>query len=34
MFADRLDRARTLMAGPGVDVLMLPVGADLPYSCG
>ena len=34
MFADRLDRARTLMAEQGVDVLMLSVGADLPYFCG
>ena len=34
MFADRLDRARELMAGQGVDVLLLSVGADLPYFCG
>ena len=34
MFADRLDRARVLMAEQGVDVLMLSVGADLPYFCG
>ena len=34
MFADRLDRARVLMGERGVDVLMLSVGADLPYFCG
>ena len=34
MFASRLDRARELMAEQGVDVLMLSVGADLPYFCG
>ncbi|MYH44776.1 MAG: aminopeptidase P family protein [Acidimicrobiaceae bacterium] len=34
MFADRLDRARELMAEQGVDVLLLSVGADLPYFCG
>ncbi|MXW89467.1 MAG: aminopeptidase P family protein [Acidimicrobiaceae bacterium] len=34
MFTDRLDRARELMATQGVDVLMLSVGADLPYFCG
>ena len=34
MFADRLDRTRALMAEQGVDVLMLSVGADLPYFCG
>ena len=34
MFADRLDRARELMGEQGVDVLMLSVGADLPYFCG
>lgn len=34
MFADRLERARALMAEQGVDVLMLSVGADLPYFCG
>ena len=34
MFADRLDRARALMADRGVDVLLLSTGADLPYFCG
>ena len=34
MFADRLDRARELMAERGVDMLLLSVGADLPYFCG
>ena len=34
MFAERLDRVRGLMAEQGVDVLMLSVGADLPYFCG
>ena len=34
MFADRLDHARALMGEQGVDVLMLSVGADLPYFCG
>ncbi len=34
MFASRLGRARELMAEQGVDVLMLSVGADLPYFCG
>ena len=34
MFTDRLDRARVLMAEQGVDVLLLSVGADLPYFCG
>jgi len=34
MFADRLGRARELMAEQGVDVLLLSVGADLPYYCG
>ncbi|MXW98686.1 MAG: aminopeptidase P family protein [Acidimicrobiaceae bacterium] len=34
MFASRLDRARALMADQSVDVLMLSVGADLPYFCG
>jgi len=34
VFADRLHRARALMATQGVDVLMLSVGADLPYFCG
>ena len=34
MFEERLDRVRALMAEQGVDVLMLSVGADLPYFCG
>ena len=34
MFTDRLNRARELMAEQGVDVLLLSVGADLPYFCG
>ena len=34
MFGDRLDRARAFMAERGVDMLMLSVGADLPYFCG
>ena len=34
MFAERLDRARALMREQCVDVLMLSVGADLPYFCG
>ena len=34
MFADRLDRARALMRERGVDMLLLSVGADLPYFCG
>ena len=34
MFSERLGRARELMAEQGVDVLMLSVGADLPYFCG
>ena len=34
MFADRLDRVRALMAERSVDVLLLSVGADLPYFCG
>ena len=34
MFADRLERARALMAAQGVDVMLLSVGADLPYFCG
>ena len=32
--ADRLDRARVLMAERGVDALLLSVGADLPYLTG
>lgn len=34
MFASRLARARRLMEAQGVDVMMLSVGADLPYFCG
>ena len=34
MFAERLDRARAAMAERGVDVLLLSVGADLPWLCG
>ena len=34
MFVERLDGARGLMAEQGVDVLLLSVGADLPYFCG
>lgn len=34
MFADRLNRARSVMADHGVDVMVLSVGADLPYFCG
>ncbi len=34
MFAERLDRARARMDADGVDVLLLSVGADLPYFCG
>ena len=34
MFSQRLDRVRTLMAEQQVDVLLLSVGADLPYFCG
>jgi Xaa-Pro aminopeptidase len=34
MFVERLDKARNLMAEQGVDVLLLSVGADLPYFCG
>jgi Xaa-Pro aminopeptidase len=34
MFAARLDRARARMAADGIDVLLLSVGADLPYFCG
>jgi len=34
VFADRLDRARTVMVDQGVDTLLLSVGADLPYFCG
>ena len=34
MFAERLDRARAVMADRDVDVMVLSVGADLPYFCG
>ncbi|MEM7140354.1 MAG: Xaa-Pro peptidase family protein [Actinomycetota bacterium] len=34
MFAERLDRARARMVADGVDVLLLSVGADLPYFSG
>ena len=34
MFAQRLVRARAKMTTDGVDVLLLSVGADLPYFCG
>ncbi len=34
MFADRLNRARAQMTAQGVDVMLLSVGADLPYFCG
>ncbi|WP_419919856.1 M24 family metallopeptidase [Candidatus Poriferisocius sp.] len=34
MFCQRMDRVRALMVGEGVDVLLLSVGADLPYFCG
>jgi len=34
MFASRLARARSLMEAQGVDVMLLSVGADLPYFCG
>ena len=34
MFAERLRRARSAMETAGVDVLLLSVGADLPYFCG
>ncbi len=34
MFTERLARARDLMDSDGVDVLLLSVGADLPYFCG
>jgi Xaa-Pro aminopeptidase len=33
-FADRLDRARARMGEVGIDVLLLSVGADLPYLTG
>ena len=34
MFQQRIDRVRRLMAEQQVDVLLLSVGADLPYFCG
>ncbi len=34
MFQQRIDRVRSLMAEQRVDVLLLSVGADLPYFCG
>ena len=34
MFSQRIDRARVAMAEQGVDVLLLSLGADLPYFCG
>ena len=34
MFLDRAARARALMAGQGIDVLLLSVGHDLPYLTG
>ena len=34
MFQQRIDRVRRLMAEQRVDVLLLSVGADLPYFCG
>ncbi len=34
MFAERLDQARVEMIDRGIDVLLLSVGADLPYFCG
>jgi Xaa-Pro aminopeptidase len=34
VFADRFDRVRAAMATEGVDVLLLSVGADLPWLCG
>ncbi|MDE0115662.1 MAG: Xaa-Pro peptidase family protein [bacterium] len=34
MFQQRMDRVRSLMAEEQVDVLLLSVGADLPYFCG
>ena len=33
-YAARLDRARKLMADDGVDVMLLSVGADMPYFTG
>ncbi len=34
MFSTRLDHARRIMSANGVDVLLLSVGADMPYFCG
>ena len=34
MFSQRMERARALMVEQQVDVLLLSVGADLPYFCG
>ena len=34
MFAERLDKARSLMEEEGIDALLLSVGADLPYFIG
>ncbi|MBT6970251.1 MAG: aminopeptidase P family protein [Actinobacteria bacterium] len=34
MFAQRIEKARSLMAAQGVDALLLSLGADLPYFCG
>ncbi len=34
MFANRIARARAAMAEQGIDVLLLSVGADLPWLCG
>ncbi len=34
MFAERVDRTRAAMAERGVDVLLVSVGADLPWLCG
>ena len=33
-YSARLDRARKLMAADGVDVMLLSVGADMPYFSG
>jgi len=33
-YAARMERARAVMAGRGIDVLLLSVGADLPYLTG
>ena len=34
MFQQRLAQARAAMVDRGIDVLLLSVGADLPYFCG